>query len=156
MRSTVSRERPPVQPAVRTKFADTALWVGALTTDEDGTAEVELAMPENLTTWKIKVWGMGHGTRVGQGEADVVTRKDLIVRLQAPRFFVQKDEVVLSANVHNYLKTKKAVQVVLELRGQRAASCSTRRRRPSRSTPAASTASIGASRSLTRARPSSA
>ncbi len=64
-------------------------------------------MPENLTTWKVKVWGMGHGTKVGQGEAEVVTRKDLIVRLQAPRFFVEKDEVVLSANVHNYLKTKK-------------------------------------------------
>ena len=31
---------------------------------------------------------MGHGTRVGQGEAEIVTKKDLIVRLQAPRFFV--------------------------------------------------------------------
>ena len=54
----------------------------------DGTAEVALDMPENLTTWRIKVWGMGHGTRVGQGQTDVVTRKDLIVRLEAPRFFV--------------------------------------------------------------------
>ena len=92
------------------KFADTALWVGALTTAKDGTAEVELNMPENLTTWQIKVWAMGHGTKVGQGQTEVVTTKDLIVRLQAPRFFVQKDEVVLSANVHNYLKTKKTVQ----------------------------------------------
>ena len=31
---------------------------------------------------------MGHGTKVGQGEAEVVTKKDLLVRLQAPRFFV--------------------------------------------------------------------
>ena len=31
---------------------------------------------------------MGHGTKVGQGEAEVVTKKNLIVRLQAPRFFV--------------------------------------------------------------------
>ncbi|MGQ9575058.1 MAG: alpha-2-macroglobulin family protein [Thermoguttaceae bacterium] len=106
-----------VQPTVRKEFADTALWVGALTTDQDGTAEVSLNMPENLTTWRIKVWGMGHGTRVGEGQTDVVTRKDLIVRLQAPRFFVQKDEVLLSANVHNYLKTEKKVQVVLELEG---------------------------------------
>ena len=66
-------------------------------------------MPENLTAWKVKVWAMGHGTKVGQGEAEVVTKKDLLVRLQAPRFFVQKDEVVLSANVHNYLKTDKNV-----------------------------------------------
>ncbi len=107
-----------VQPTVRSKFADTALWVGALTTGKDGTAEVSLDMPENLTTWRIKVWGLGHGTRVGQGVTDVVTRKDLIIRLQAPRFFVQTDEVVLSAVVHNYLKTKKKVQVALELDGK--------------------------------------
>ncbi|MBU4400159.1 MAG: alpha-2-macroglobulin, partial [Planctomycetes bacterium] len=111
-------EAAMVQPTVRTKFADTALWVGALTTAKDGTAEVALEMPENLTTWRIKVWGMGQGTRVGQGFTDVVTRKDLIIRLQAPRFFVQKDEVVLSAIVHNYLKSKKSVKVTLELDGK--------------------------------------
>ena len=98
-----------VEPTIRTKFADTALWVGTLTTAADGTAEVSLDMPENLTTWRIKVWGMGQGTRVGEGFADVVTRKDLIIRMEAPRFFVQTDEVVLSAIVHNYLKTKKMV-----------------------------------------------
>ncbi len=109
---------PMVEPTIRTKFADTALWVGSLSTNDQGEAEVTLDMPENLTSWKIKVWGMGHGTKVGQGDAEVVTRKDLIVRLQAPRFFVEKDEVVLSANVHNYLKTKKTVQVSLELAGK--------------------------------------
>jgi uncharacterized protein YfaS (alpha-2-macroglobulin family) len=111
-------EQPPdVQPTVRKNFADTALWVGSLTTDQQGVAEVNLTMPENLTAWKIKVWAMGHGTKVGQGEAEVVTKKYLLVRLQAPRFFVQKDEVVLSANVHNYLKKNKQVKVALELEG---------------------------------------
>ena len=109
---------PLVQPTVRTNFADTALWVGAVTTDENGMAQVSLTMPENLTTWKVRVWGMGHGTSVGQGAAEVVTRKDLLVRLQAPRFFVEKDEVVLSANVHNYLKSAKRVSVALELDGK--------------------------------------
>jgi hypothetical protein len=74
-------------------------------------------MPENLTGWKVNVWAMGHGTKVGEGHANVVTRKDLIVRLQAPRFFVETDEVVLSANVHNYLKNRKSAKVLLELDG---------------------------------------
>jgi len=69
---------------------------------------------------------MGQGTRVGQGQTDVVTRKDLIIRLQAPRFFVQTDEVVLSAIVHNYLKTKKNVQVALELGDRLAADTPTK------------------------------
>ena len=92
---------------MRKNFADTALWAAALTTNQDGIAEVSLNMPENLTAWKVKVWAMGHGTKVGQGEAEVTTKKDLLVRLQAPRFFVQKDEVILCANVHNYLKSEK-------------------------------------------------
>jgi len=106
---------PLVQPMIRSKFADTAYWAGSLTTDKDGLAEIALNMPENLTSWKILVWGMGHGTKVGQGESAVTTSKDLLVRLQAPRFFVEKDEVVLSANIHNYLKKAKRVTAQLTL-----------------------------------------
>ncbi len=106
-----------VQPTVRKAFADSAAWAPTLTTDADGTAEVSLTMPENLTGWKIRTWGMGKGTEVGQGEAEVTTTKDVLIRLQAPRFFVQTDEVVLSANVHNALKVDKDMQAVLELEG---------------------------------------
>jgi len=104
------------EPTVRTQFADTAYWAAAVNAVK-GVAEVELTMPESLTTWKARVWAMGSGARVGEGAADAVTKKNLILRLQAPRFFVQKDEVVLSANVHNYLKTAKKVRVVLETPG---------------------------------------
>ena len=103
-------------------------------------------MPENLTAWKVKVWAMGHGTKVGQGEAEVVTKKNLIVRLQAPRFFVQKDEVVLSANVHNYLKSEKTVKVSLELEGGTLAATGRVDAAGHASPPAARSASIGASR----------
>jgi uncharacterized protein YfaS (alpha-2-macroglobulin family) len=111
------QQGPGQQVAVRRNFADTAYWTGSLTTDKDGLAEVTFPMPENLTGWKIRVWAMGGGTRVGQAETEVFTKKDLLVRLQAPRFFVEKDEVVLSANVHNYLKADKQVAVTLELGG---------------------------------------
>ncbi|MDB5385939.1 MAG: hypothetical protein JWM11_1585 [Planctomycetaceae bacterium] len=106
---------PLIAPTVRSNFADSAFWAGSLKTDAAGVAEVSLTMPENLTAWKIKTWGIGHGTKVGESETIVATKKNLLVRLQAPRFFVQKDEVVLSANVHNYLKEKKTATVVLEI-----------------------------------------
>ncbi len=106
-----------VVPTIRENFADTAFWKAALETNAEGIADVEFPMPDNLTTWRIRSWGMGAGTRVGEGSAEVVTRKNLIVRLQAPRFFVERDEVVLSANVHNYLATEKEVRVRLELEG---------------------------------------
>lgn len=104
-------------PTVRKNFADTAFWTASLKSNKDGLAEVVVPMPDQLTAWKIRVWTLGHGTKVGQGEAEVVTKRDLIVRLQAPRFFVQKDEVVLSANVHNYKKVAKKIKVALEFDG---------------------------------------
>lgn len=105
------------EPTVRSNFADTALWIGALETDDQGLANITLQLPENLTTWKIGVWSMSHGTKVGMGSAEIITRKNLIVRLQAPRYFIEKDEVVLSANVHNYLDRSKTVSVELQLPG---------------------------------------
>ncbi len=108
---------PMVEPTVRKNFADTALWIGALETDKDGKAKIELDMPESLTTWKINVWAMGHGTRVGYGDTEVITRKDLIIRMQTPRFLIEKDRCVFSANVHNYLTNEKQVKVTLETQG---------------------------------------
>ena len=112
-----SSASPLVEANVRSEFADTALWVGSVVTDADGLAEVSLLMPENLTAWRVRVWNMSGGARVGQGDAEIVTRKNLLVRLQTPRFLVDTDEVVLSANVHNYLEQKKQVEVRLQLEG---------------------------------------
>ncbi|MFM7739367.1 MAG: alpha-2-macroglobulin family protein, partial [Planctomycetota bacterium] len=102
---------------VRKDFADAAYWNANITTDADGTAEVTFKMPENLTDWKLRTWAMGPGTRVGEATTSVVTAKNIMVRLQAPRFFVEKDEVVLSAIVHNYLDVAKTAKVGLQLSG---------------------------------------
>jgi alpha-2-macroglobulin len=106
-----------VEPVVRSTFADTAYWNAQLITDERGQAHIDLTMPDNLTAWKMRAWAFGTGARAGEGTAVVVTKKNVLVRLQAPRFFVEKDEVVLSANVHNYLKQEKTAEVTLELDG---------------------------------------
>jgi uncharacterized protein YfaS (alpha-2-macroglobulin family) len=106
-----------VEPTVRSSFADTAFWSPAVEIGRDGIGVAEFAMPENLTGWKMRAWALGDGTAVGEGSAKVVTAKNVLVRLQAPRFFVERDEVVLSANVHNYLKNAKSVRAVLELDG---------------------------------------
>ena len=108
-----------VEAEIRRKFADSALWRTTLTTGEDGTATTTVEMPENLTTWKINAWCMTKETRVGQSDTSATTTKDLLVRLQAPRFFLEHDEVVLSANVHNELSTAKKAHVVLTVPDER-------------------------------------
>ncbi|MCL1856622.1 MAG: MG2 domain-containing protein [Kiritimatiellaeota bacterium] len=119
--------------AVRTSFADTAFWsanVGQCSTGSSACAQCTVCaqaeepvlhycaaftMPEDITGWKVRAWAIGDGVIVGEGTTEIVTKKNLMLRMQAPRFFTQKDEVVLSANVHNYLKTEKEVRVGLSL-----------------------------------------
>lgn len=109
---------PLVEATVRSEFADTALWEAGKVADEDGIVDLSLTMPENLTDWKVRAWAVGDGARVGEASTTVVTRKNLLVRMQAPRFFTETDEVVLSANVHNYLASDKQALVSLDLEGE--------------------------------------
>ena len=102
---------------VRRDFADLLKWSGAVQTDAEGRAEIPLEFPDNLTTWRARVWVLGKGTRVGEGSAEIITSKELLVRLQAPRFLVERDEAVFSAVVQNDHDSPKTVKVSLELDG---------------------------------------
>ena len=105
-------------PQIRKDFADSALWLASLTTDEQGKATATFKMPENLTSWQLRTWSVASNTRVGSASTTTVTRKPLLVRLQTPRFLVERDEVVLSAIVHNDLDGPRTVKVALEIDGQ--------------------------------------
>jgi uncharacterized protein YfaS (alpha-2-macroglobulin family) len=102
---------------VRKDFADLLKWSGAIQTNADGSAEIPMEFPDNLTTWKARVWVLGKGTQVGEGSAEIITSKELLVRLQAPRFLVERDESVFSAVVQNDHDAPKTVKVSLELDG---------------------------------------
>ncbi|MBM4030434.1 MAG: hypothetical protein FJ291_01455 [Planctomycetes bacterium] len=96
-----------VQPRVRTDFADSAVWLPALRTDKDGKVSVPFKMPDNLTTWRAKIVAFTKDGLVGQEVHKVITRQNLMVRLECPRKFTERDEVTVSAVVHNYLAAAK-------------------------------------------------
>ncbi len=108
-------QAPLVEATVRQEFADTAVWLPGVLTGPTGETTATFKMPENLTTWKLNAYAMSRSTQVGQASTEAVTTKDLLVRLEAPRFFMEYDEVVLSAIVHNYLKAVKTAHVSIEL-----------------------------------------
>ncbi len=95
---------------VRSNFAETAYWSPAVITN-DGQASVKVTFPDSLTQWHATARGLTNTVEVGSGESDAATKKDLLVRLQAPRFFVETDQVTISANVHNYSDKAQTVQV---------------------------------------------
>ncbi|MCX7011868.1 MAG: hypothetical protein NTW86_04760 [Candidatus Sumerlaeota bacterium] len=108
---------PLVEAQVRTDFRSTVFWQPSIVTDADGQATVEITYPDSLTEWKATARAVDKETRVGWESAETRTKKDVIVRLQAPRFFVEGDEAVISANVHNYTSEDQVAVVTLDLKG---------------------------------------
>jgi uncharacterized protein YfaS (alpha-2-macroglobulin family) len=106
-----------VQPTVRKNFKDTAFWQPNVITGADGKATVKVDLPDNLTTWRATARGVTADTKVGATKYKVIARKDVIMRLETPRFVTQGDTVTLSGIVHNYLNADKSTVVSLEVNG---------------------------------------
>jgi uncharacterized protein YfaS (alpha-2-macroglobulin family) len=106
-----------VQPKVRKFFPDTIQWQPTLVTDAGGRAHASFNFPDSLTTWRATVRAVTRNTLVGQVVAKVITRKNLILRLETPRFINQGDTATLTGIVHNYLSTDKTAKVSLQAQG---------------------------------------
>jgi hypothetical protein len=106
-----------VVPKVRKAFPDTAYWNPTVRTGPDGHAKVEFTFPDALTTWRTTIRAMTDDGKAGGAVTRVLVRKNLIVRLAAPRFFRQGDEVTLRVIAHNYLETANDVTLALDVQG---------------------------------------
>ncbi len=86
---------------VRRHFEDSAYWNPALETGDDGKATVRVKLPDNLTSWRADVRGVSAKALVGSGKASCRARRDLLVRMDTPRFLTQGDEITVPTAVHN-------------------------------------------------------
>src|SRR5262249_14421168 len=71
-----------VKPTIRKDFKDTAFWQPVVVTGADGKATVKFNLPDNLTTWRATVRAVSEDLKVGSKVDRVLSRKDLILRLE--------------------------------------------------------------------------
>ncbi|MFT3754303.1 MAG: alpha-2-macroglobulin family protein [Paludibacter sp.] len=112
-RKTKETADKPVQ--VRTNFNETAFFYPQLRTDKQGNVKFSFTTPESLTRWNVKMLAHTQDLYFGQGEAQVVTQKDLMVQMNLPRFVRRSDKLVLSANVVNLTDKPLTASVQFEM-----------------------------------------
>ncbi|MDQ3474157.1 MAG: alpha-2-macroglobulin, partial [Acidobacteriota bacterium] len=107
------------QPAVqvRSDFRSTVLWQPDVHTDANGTALIKVKYPDSLTTWQATARVATTGNQFGIGNAATRTKQPLIVRLQAPRFFVVGDQVTVSGVINNNTTESLNVSAALKAEG---------------------------------------
>ena len=97
----------------RKNFPDTAYWEAKIVTGADGSATVEIPLPDTTTTWRMHGKAVTTDSLVDQENADIVTSLPLIVRPITPRFFTVGDQIEIGAIVNN--NTSQALDVVVSL-----------------------------------------
>ena len=85
----------------RKEFADTAFFKPHIVTGKNGQGQFSFIVPEQLAGWRIKLFAFNKDVKEGALTAEAVTKKELMVRADLPRFFREKDQGTVTAIVHN-------------------------------------------------------
>ena len=115
----LQKQGSPMEVIVRHDFRSTAFWKPDVITGANGTATVTFDYPEALTEWRATARAVTADSKVGMASATSHTNQPLIVRLQAPRFFVVGDRSTVSAVINNNTDAAVSVTPSLEATGVR-------------------------------------
>jgi uncharacterized protein YfaS (alpha-2-macroglobulin family) len=90
---------------VRTNLKETVFFFPTLETDEEGNVRIRFTMNEALTTWKFRAFAHTKALEYGLLTDEVVTRKELMVMPNPPRFMREGDRLTFTAKVTNLSDT---------------------------------------------------
>ena len=99
---------------VRIDFNPLAVFAPSIRTNTQGEASLEVAVPDNLTRYRIMVVAVDEGKQFGIGEANLVARLPLMVRPSAPRFLNFGDRFELPVVLQNQTGEPLQVDVVVQ------------------------------------------
>lgn len=101
---TVAATPPPAEaPAgeLRSEFAETAFWAPQLLLGADGSASVELTVPDSVTSWNVWAHAVTRDLLAGSTHRETRSVKELMVRPYLPRFLREGDAAELKVVVNN-------------------------------------------------------
>ncbi|MBL0220973.1 MAG: hypothetical protein IPQ07_44770 [Myxococcales bacterium] len=111
--SSALEPAPNTPIAVRSNFNPLAAFVPQVKTDANGKATVELAMPDNLTRYRVIVIAVAGAQQFGKGESAITARLPLMVRPSPPRFLNFGDTFQLPVVVQNQTDAPMTVRLAI-------------------------------------------
>jgi hypothetical protein len=94
-----SDNNAPLQ--LRRNFAETAFFYPHITTGETGEAVISFTVPESNTTWKFMALAHSKDLKFGQLVKEAISRKQLMVEPNIPRFIRNGDRATVTTAIHN-------------------------------------------------------
>lgn len=101
---------------VRQNLSETAFFYPHLLMAKDGTVTIQFTMPEAVTRWNFLGFAHDRECRHGHITGSLVTRKDLMVQPNLPRFLREGDGLEITTRVVNLSDQPQIGTVRMELR----------------------------------------
>jgi uncharacterized protein YfaS (alpha-2-macroglobulin family) len=99
---------------LRKDFRVLAFWLGSVTTGNDGSARLNVKLPESLTTYRIMAVAADRASRFGSADTEVRTNKPLTLKPTFPRFMTVGDRAYFGAVVGSQLKSGGTATVTMK------------------------------------------
>ncbi|ODS39652.1 MAG: hypothetical protein A7315_10705, partial [Candidatus Altiarchaeales archaeon WOR_SM1_79] len=98
---------------VRQFFPETWYWNPMLVTNAEGKAEVELTVPDSITTWKMHAVSSSE-TGIGMSDSQLVVFQDFFVDSDIPYSVTRGEEFPIKIIIYNYLNDSQQVFIDLK------------------------------------------
>jgi uncharacterized protein YfaS (alpha-2-macroglobulin family) len=103
-------------PRERKEFKDLGYWNPALAIDSKGKAKLSFIMPDDLTKWRLVLLGSDGSAHLVEYKDSLITKQDIMAKLEAPRGFVVDDTAQVATVIHNYSDKAVEAKVSLEIK----------------------------------------
>ncbi len=103
--------------AMRDLFKFVAYWNPSLMADAQGQAQIEFAVPDNLTGWRIFVLSADSGQRMGLGETTFKVNQPIELRPAMPNILREGDQMQAMFTILNRTPATQNIEVKVEAQG---------------------------------------
>lgn len=110
-----ANSEPPKNIKMRSDFSETVFFHPHLVSDEKGNVSFKFNAPQSLTRWKFMGLAVTEDLKIGTITEEVVTRKQLMITPNYPRFVREGDKLVFQVKVNVLDSLVKNASASLEL-----------------------------------------
>ena len=100
----------------RTNFNETAFFYPQLHTNAEGEINIDFTVPQSITRYQMRGFVHTKDLKTALVSRELITQKQLAIAVNAPRFFRERDTILLSAKLNNLSGKVLSGDAVLELK----------------------------------------
>ena len=105
----------PEEKGIRSNYTETAYYASIIRTNDKGEIEIEFDLPDTLTTWKLMMVSCTQELHWCFVEEEFISKKNLMLTANMPRFLRIGDSSVITAKVTNQTNVMISANVMMEL-----------------------------------------